>query len=77
MSKGTIIILIGLFTAFLPFTGFPTNIKTVLAILFGLSIMALGFLAREERGWLVRAIKGGHSTDSYTENNPHHSAFLE
>lgn len=55
MSKGSLIIVFGLLTAFLPFTGFPTGTKTVLAIIFGLATMALGFLVRQERIWLLRA----------------------
>ncbi|MBI1754686.1 hypothetical protein HYR65_00180, partial [Candidatus Azambacteria bacterium] len=52
MSKGAGIILLGFFSAFLPFTGFPTGTKTVLAVLFGLFVMVLGFLVRQERLWL-------------------------
>lgn len=68
MSKAAAIIVLGFFTAFLPFTGFPGVVKIVLAVLFGLSIMALGFLVRQERIWLLRALTGEHKTDAYTEN---------
>ncbi len=68
MSKGSSIIILGLLTAFLPFTGFPTNIKMTLAVVFGVLIGALGFLVRQERLWLLRAIAGEHKTDAYTEN---------
>ncbi len=68
MSKASAIVVLGFLTAFLPYTGFPGVVKTTLAVLFGLSIMALGFLARQERRWLFRAISGEHKTDAYTEN---------
>lgn len=54
----------------MPFTGFPTGFAQVLTIVFGLATMALGFLVREERTWLIRALEGGHKTDAYTENKP-------
>ena len=68
MSKAAAIIVLGFLAAFLPFTGFPGGVKIVLAVLFGLSIMALGFLVRQERIWLLRALSGEHKTDAYTEN---------
>lgn len=68
MSKAGIIALLGLFSAFLPFLGIPTMTKLVLAVVSGLIIFALALLAREERRWLIRAVKGDHQTDAYTEN---------
>lgn len=70
MSKGALIILLGLFTAFLPFTGFPEPVTTILAVVFGLATLTLGFLVRQERIWLERVIKGQHKTDAYAENGP-------
>ncbi len=70
MSKGAVIILLGFLIAFLPFTGFPTGTKTIFAIIFGLCTMALGFLVRQERVWLTRALSGKHKTDAYAENGP-------
>jgi len=77
MSKGSAIIVLGFLTAFLPFTGFPTGSKTVFAILFGLLTMALGFLVRQERIWLLRALSGEHKTDAYTENGAPYRAPSE
>lgn len=68
MSKGSLIILFGLLAAFLPFTGFPSAVKMSLAVFFGIAIMALGFLVRQERLWLIRAIQGERKTDAYTES---------
>ncbi|TAJ14101.1 hypothetical protein EPO56_02495 [Patescibacteria group bacterium] len=68
MSKGSVIIVAGFLTAFLPFTGFPTFFKMALAVLLGLLLMAFGFLVRQERMWLLRAMSGEHKTDAYTEN---------
>jgi 16S rRNA (cytidine1402-2'-O)-methyltransferase len=69
MSKGAAIILLGFLLAFLPFTGFPAAVKMIVAVLMGLSVMAIGFLVRQERVWLTRALKGEHKTDAYTENS--------
>jgi hypothetical protein len=68
MSKAAAIVILGFIVAFLPFTGFPNDVKTVFAVLAGFLIMALGFLARQERIWLMRALKGTHKTDAYTES---------
>ena len=68
MSKAATIVVLGFLAAFMPFTGFPGIVKTILAVLFGLLIMALGFLVRQERIWLLRALSGEHKTDAYTEN---------
>lgn len=68
MSKGSAVIVIGFLSAFLPFTGFTTGTKMILAVLFGLALMTLGFLIRQERLWLLRALSGEHKTDAYTEN---------
>ncbi len=67
MSKGGLIVLLGFLAAFLPFTGFPIGVKTALAVVFGILVMALGFLVRQERIWLLRAVSGEHKTDAYTE----------
>ncbi len=68
MSKAAAIIILGFLSAFLPFTGFPGVVKIVLAVFIGLAIMALGFLVRQERIWLMRALSGEHKTDAYTES---------
>ena len=68
MSKAGLIVLLGLLSALLPFVGIPTTTKTVLAVIFGLVILALGFLVREEKKWIIRALEGDHQTDAYTEN---------
>lgn len=60
--------MLGFVSAFLPFVGIPNTLKATLAVVFGLLVVALGFLVREERRWLLRAIKGDHQTDAYTEN---------
>ncbi len=68
MSKGSVILVLGLFLAFLPFTGFPSFVKATFAVVAGLSVAALAFLVRQERLWLLRTLSGAHTTDAYTEN---------
>lgn len=71
MSKAGLIALLGLLSALLPFIGIPTAIKTALAVIFGLVILALGFLVREEKKWIIRTLQGDHQADAYTENGVH------
>ncbi|MFQ5540955.1 MAG: hypothetical protein ACE5F4_01780 [Candidatus Paceibacteria bacterium] len=71
MSKAALIAFLGLLSALLPFVGIPTIAKTALAVLFGIGILILGFLVHEERRWLLRALKGDHQTNAYTENGSH------
>jgi len=71
MSKAGLIALLGLLSAALPFIGIPMSVKTALAVVFGLLILGLGFLVREERRWLLRAFQGDRQTDAYTENGAH------
>ena len=77
MSKAGIITFLGFLSALLPFLGIPSVFKSILFVVFGLLIMGLGFLVREERRWLMRAIKGDHKKDAYTENGTQQYAQTE
>jgi len=68
MSKAGLIALLGLLLALMPFLGIPLAVKTPLTVLFGIIILVLGFLVREERRWLLRALRGDHQTDAYSES---------
>lgn len=68
MSKAGLIALLGALIALMPFLGIPTGAKVTLTVAFGVVVLALGFLVREERRWLLRALSGDHQTDAYTEN---------
>ena len=68
MSKVGLIAFLGLLLAFMPFLGLPLVVKTPLTVLFGIMILVLGFLVREERRWLLRALRGEHETDAYSES---------
>ena len=70
MSKAGFIVLLGVIAIFLPFLGIPTVAKTVVAVGSGVLVAVLGLLVREERRWLLRALKGDHRTDTYSENGP-------
>jgi hypothetical protein len=69
MSKAGLIVLLGFVVVVLPFLGIPTVAKAVVLFVAGLLVMVLGFLVREERRLLMRALSGDHSTDAYTENS--------
>lgn len=69
MSKAVLTTLIGIVLVFLPFLGLPSVVKTSIAVLAGAIIIVLGLLMRVERLWLLRALRGGHKTDTYAENN--------
>ncbi len=74
MSKGSLILVLGLVMAFVPFLGIPEGAKAFFLVIFGLTAAGLGFLVREERIWLMRALQGEHKTDAFAETNPHHSS---
>lgn len=69
MSKAGLISLLGFLSAILPFLGVPSIFKLWAAVVFGVAILVLGFLVREERKWIIRALKGDHQVDAYTEND--------
>lgn len=71
MSKAGLIALLGGLLALMPFIGIPSAAKVGLTVLFGGVVLILGFLVREERRWLMRALSGDHQTDAYTENGAH------
>ena len=64
MSKGSTIAVLGLLAAFLPFTGIPMDVKIGLEVVIGLTVTALGFLVRQERLWLLRALSGEQEISS-------------
>ena len=69
MSKGGLITLLGFILLILPFLGIPTAIKIAFTVVFALVVMALGFLVREEKKWMLRALNGDSQADAYTENS--------
>lgn len=69
MSKGGLITFLGFLLALMPFLGVPSAIKITLSVAFGVVIMTLGFLVREEKKWLLRALNGDTQADAYTENS--------
>lgn len=68
MSKAVIVIVLGIIVALIPIDGLPDRVSTILTVLAGVSTAVLGVLLRYERLWLVRAQRGGHTTDAYAEN---------
>ena len=64
MSKGSLIMVLGILVAFLPSTGFPAPMPSVLAVIFGLAIIFLGFLVRQERIWLIQALEDKKNANS-------------
>jgi hypothetical protein len=48
MSKEALVILLGAFTALLPFMGLPSSWRTVLMVLCGASLVLIGVLLRSE-----------------------------
>jgi len=46
MSRGSTLILIGVLTIFVPFSGLPSSIRTLLAVILGASAIWIGFTLR-------------------------------
>jgi len=66
MIKQRTIFILGLWTAILPFLGFPNSWKKVLFLITGLFIAYLAYLLyREKKG--VVSVKE-HRADTYTDN---------
>ena len=73
VSKASTIIILGLFSALVPFTGFPIFVKTTASIIAGVLIMIIAFLVREERLWLLKELgstdageSGRHESETST-----------
>ena len=77
MSKAGLISLFGIILALLPFFGISSAVKMSLFVILGMAIAGLGFLVREERRWLLRALSGEHKTDAYTESDTHGQGYAE
>lgn len=71
MSKGSLIALLGLLIAVMPFTGFPLAAKITVTVIAGLLLVALGFLVRQERLWLLKSLSGEQKNDVYAESAPY------
>jgi hypothetical protein len=68
VSKAALIVILGIIVVLIPIDGLPDRVSTILTVLAGFAIIALGILMRFERLWLIRAQGGGHRTDAYAEN---------
>ena len=69
MSKAKIILGLGLWTAIMPFLGFPGTWKDFFLLATGLVITLLAFfIRREEEMSLQASEKGEKVTHSYVEN---------
>jgi hypothetical protein len=78
MVKISTIFALGIFIAFIPFTGLPNDsafpLKNILYVVCGLIVTILSILIRKE---LEAVVKHLHSdvvkTDTFTESNPNQS----
>lgn len=75
MIKISTIFALGIFIAFIPFSGFPNEaafpVKTILYIVCGLSVTILSFLIRKELEEVVRHLHTeGIKTDVFSESGP-------
>ena len=71
MVKISTIFALGIFIAFIPFTGFPIGVKNILYIICGLTVTVLSVLIRKE---LEEVIKHLYTdvvkTDTFSESKP-------
>lgn len=67
MLQARILFIIGFWTAFLPFLGFPKNIKNILFILTGFFIIYVGLIIYKKKK-LTREVVMKNNHDTFTEN---------
>ena len=75
MIKISTIFALGVFIAFIPFSGFPNDaafpVKNILYIVSGLSVTVLSFLIRQELEEVVKNLHNeGIKTDIFSESIP-------
>jgi len=66
MSKEMGVILLGVWVVVVPYLGLPTSWKTILIVLSGIGIVALGLLIRGE----TLSRRSVHRHDPFIENTP-------
>lgn len=58
MTKDVLLMLLGGFTAFLPFLGFPNSWDTVIFVILGMSVVFVGIaVRRSSRGRATEAVR--------------------
>ena len=68
MSKAVLVAILGVIVTLLPLSGLPSAFIKIAVMAIGVALLVLGLLMRAERLWMVRALSGGHKTDTYAEN---------
>lgn len=77
ITRNRILFIIGIWTVFLPFLGFPSSYKTFFIIASGLAVIFLAFLyARDKRLMQIRDESPRREvvTEEYAENQPENHA---
>lgn len=71
MSKNRLILILGLWTALVPFLGLPSSVKNFFTIVSGLIIALTAFLiARQKRISPQNFSKNSRSSDVYVQSTP-------
>ncbi|MFA6585710.1 MAG: hypothetical protein WCS86_00935 [Candidatus Paceibacterota bacterium] len=70
MSKEKIIIILGVWTAILPYLGFPLSLKNILLSITGLGLVYLGYIS-------LRSSKAGETEEKTFENFSENHNFTE
>ena len=58
MSKGSVVVLLGVVVVLVAIAGLPSMLKAGALIVIGLTIAGIGFLVREEKAWLIEILRG-------------------
>ena len=59
MSKGSAVIALGVLIMLVAISGIPSTFKIGALIVLGFLIAGIGFLVRQEKQWLMQALKDG------------------
>lgn len=70
MSKEVSVIILGLFTAIVPYLGLPGTWRTILLVVLGVGLAVIGFFLRRE----VLGRGMSHRADFFVDNRPSASA---
>ncbi len=78
MSKGSVVVLLGIVVVLVAIAGLPSMLKAGALIVIGLTIAGIGFLVREEKAWLIEILRGERVSGAHdSHESPSKSVVAE